>query len=467
MTGRFSGKPRRQRLPGRAILEDGQVTEAGLEIPENALLPFLLATRAALCMAESRPVFAEGLASSYEAFRDTRKHNAGLDGDSDPVDEVHISQAAQWYLAQLERTIPRRGLRALFEHPKVAATAERVLRLWQEGEKVLVFCHFIQTGRALRRVISARLHEKIKNMAAEKLRCAPRHAARQLQRMSRRFFDANSPVRQECERQISQLLRDYPRLKRLAPTLREILRRYVRTPAFLVRFVPLTRRGLKPPDIQAAFGGEAGLRPVCRVFLDFLQERCTPEERTAYMEALQHIQTGEMTGREAHQSHASDERKGRQRGELLLPNVRLVNGRTQPETRQRLMLAFNSPFFPEILITSNVLAEGVDLHRCCRVVIHHDLDWNPSVVEQRTGRVDRIGAKAEGAGDGRPIHVFLPYLAETQDEKLYRVVMDRERWFNVVMGEQFRVDARTTDQLAQRVPLPESGARELAFRLEV
>lgn len=114
-----------------------------------------------------------------------------------------------------------------------------------------------------------------------------------------------------------------------------------------------------------------------------------------------------------------------------------------------------------------MLAEGVDLHRCCRVVIHHDLDWNPSVIEQRAGRVDRIGAKVEWAGDGRPIHVFLPYLAETQDEKMYRVVMDRERWFSVVMGEQFRVDARTTDQLAQRVPLPESVACKLAFRLEV
>jgi hypothetical protein len=48
-----------------------------------------------------------------------------------------------------------------------------------------------------------------------------------------------------------------------------------------------------------------------------------------------------------------------------------------------------------------------------------------------------------------------------------RVVVDRERWFNVVMGEKFSVDARTTDKLAQRVPLPASIAKELAFRLEV
>ena len=111
------------------------------------------------------------------------------------------------------------------------------------------------------------------------------------------------------------------------------------------------------------------------------------------------------------------------------------------------------------------MAEGVDLHRFCRYVIHHDLDWNPSSLEQRTGRLDRIGAKVERCGE--PIHVYLPYLAETQDEKMYRVVMDRERWFNVVMGEQFKVDARSAEALAKRIPLPLSVARELALRLEV
>jgi hypothetical protein len=86
-------------------------------------------------------------------------------------------------------------------------------------------------------------------------------------------------------------------------------------------------------------------------------------------------------------------------------------------------------------------------------------------LEQRTGRVDRIGAKAEVCG--HPIHVYLPYIAATQDEKMYRVVMDRERWFSVVMGENYKVDAHTTEKLAERIPLPEAAATELALRLEV
>lgn len=112
-----------------------------------------------------------------------------------------------------------------------------------------------------------------------------------------------------------------------------------------------------------------------------------------------------------------------------------------------------------------VLAEGVDLHLDCRYVLHHDLSWNPSTLEQRTGRVDRLGAKAERVG--KPIEVFLPYLEGTQDEKMYRVVRDRERWFQVVMGEKFATDEFSTERLAERMLFPEAAARALAMRLEV
>lgn len=87
------------------------------------------------------------------------------------------------------------------------------------------------------------------------------------------------------------------------------------------------------------------------------------------------------------------------------------------------------------------------------------------MLEQRTGRVDRVGAKAERCG--RSIRVFLPYLSETQDEKMFRVVTDRERWFSVVMGDKFDLNERATEKLSRRIPLPESVARKLALRLEV
>jgi superfamily II DNA/RNA helicase len=129
------------------------------------------------------------------------------------------------------------------------------------------------------------------------------------------------------------------------------------------------------------------------------------------------------------------------------------------------MLSFNTPFYPDILVASSVLAEGVDLQLNCRFVLHHDLSWNPSDIEQRTGRVDRIECKAEKVM--KPVEVYLPFVAETQDEKQFCVVMDRERWFQVLMGDDYRVDETTIEEISQRIPLPPSAARALAFALEV
>jgi len=90
---------------------------------------------------------------------------------------------------------------------------------------------------------------------------------------------------------------------------------------------------------------------------------------------------------------------------------------------------------------------------------------NPSILEQRTGRADQIGSKAERCG--LPIQVLLPFIGETQDEKMYRVVMDGERWFQVLMGERYRLDLQSTEKMAERVPFPECAASDLAFDLAV
>jgi ERCC4-related helicase len=467
----FNGLPRRQRLAGRAILSDNaDGDERGIEVGGEALLPFLLAARATACMPEARPVFAEGLASSYEAFLHTRKASVESidDDDDDKPTAVTCDAVANWYLERLEDALPLNDHHASAEHPKIAATAERVLELWRRGEKVVVFCHYVQTGRVLRQVISGLMMEKIYRAGEEKLGCALNEVEEELERLGQRFFDADSPVRRACDAQVAAAIARYPILAPHTAELQETTRRYLRTPSFLVRFFPLSPGRLKEHAVRRAFTSSdssgLSLQDVLEEFFAFLADRCIEKERADYLDAIRKIQTGAITGRDAQDAFEVDERQGAA-PERLLANVRLVNGAVKSETRQRLMLTFNSPFFPEVLIASSVMAEGVDLHRFCRYVIHHDLCWNPSTLEQRTGRVDRIGAKVERCG--QPICVYLPYLAETQDEKQYRVVMDRERWFNVVMGEKFNVDARSTEQLAQRALLPATLVRELTLRLGV
>ncbi|MCF7962626.1 MAG: DEAD/DEAH box helicase [Pirellula sp.] len=461
---------RRERRPGAAILlnvEPDSKCQNGLSISGESLLPFLLASRASACSPKSRPVFAEGLASSYEAFLHTRAQDAESKIDDDDDSHiVNVDSSAAWYLEKLEALIPRNS-ELKIHHPKVEATVQRVLDIWMRGEKAVVFCHYVQTGRSLRRQISHALNAQILKLGSERLSCPAEIAADELRRIGDRFFDEDGPLRRACDQATGAILSGFPTLLPYQDTLVEIVRRNLRTPAFLVRFFPLGKdldaselidRSFESKDVS-----ENSLGDVLRGFCSFLVHRCGKSQRENYISAVRRIQTGAHFGLEIAGEYDDDELQG-DRAEQLLPNVRLVNGRTRSETRQRLMLTFNTPFYPEVLIASSVMSEGVDLHLNCRHMIHHDLCWNPSNLEQRTGRIDRIGAKAEIVG--KPIQIFLPYIAETQDEKMYRVVMDRERWFNVVMGEKYTVDAQTTDKLANRVSFPAAAALELSFKLE-
>ena len=82
-----------------------------------------------------------------------------------------------------------------------------------------------------------------------------------------------------------------------------------------------------------------------------------------------------------------------------------------PRTRERIVAAFDpdaaerSPDVDryDLLVSTDVLAEGVNLHRAGKV-INYDLPWNPMRVVQRHGRVDRIGAAHETV----EIDVFAP-----------------------------------------------------------
>jgi len=337
--------------------------------------------------------------------------------------------------------------------------------LWRRGEKVLIFCHYRATGRALRQHVSTLLEEEIVRLGREKLPNLNRvDVLNRLEAIGKRFFDSDSPLRREVTEVLEGILAPFGEsLSHDRERIIDVVRRFLRTPSFLVRYFALDRS-----DDPAAFvealdeQDESGLslRQKVSDFCSFLSTRCIAEERTANLDALEKIQTGSHLGKEV--GAAFDPGEGSV-DTALLPNVRLANGDVRDETRRRLLLTFNTPLFPEVLIASSVLAEGVDLHLSCRYVIHHDLCWNPSTLEQRSGRVDRIGSKAERVRQS--INLFLPYVAATQDEKMYKVVRDRERWFQIVMGEKYEADELATDRRAERVDLPIQLQTQLSLHL--
>lgn len=64
-----------------------------------------------------------------------------------------------------------------------------------------------------------------------------------------------------------------------------------------------------------------------------------------------------------------------------------------------------------ILVTTDVLAEGVNLHRS-NIILNYDLPWNPTKILQRAGRINRVGSEF------KKIHVFNCFPTSVADEKL-------------------------------------------------
>jgi superfamily II DNA/RNA helicase len=56
--------------------------------------------------------------------------------------------------------------------------------------------------------------------------------------------------------------------------------------------------------------------------------------------------------------------------------------------------AFNSPFWPFVLVSTSVGQEGLDFHHYCHAITHWNLPSNPVDLEQREGRIHRYKGHA-------------------------------------------------------------------------
>lgn len=88
---------------------------------------------------------------------------------------------------------------------------------------------------------------------------------------------------------------------------------------------------------------------------------------------------------------------------------------------------FADPKGPDLLLSSEVAAEGVDL-QFSSLLINYDLPWNPMRIEQRIGRIDRIGQKSEKILIWNFLH------AGTIDEKIYNKLLERLNIFEHALG---------------------------------
>jgi superfamily II DNA or RNA helicase len=118
---------------------------------------------------------------------------------------------------------------------------------------------------------------------------------------------------------------------------------------------------------------------------------------------------------------------------------------------------FRDPAGPRVLLSSEVGSEGIDL-QFCRVLVNYDLPWNPMRVEQRIGRLDRLGQQAE------VITVWNLFYADTIDDRIYARLYVRLGIFEralggleAVLGDQ--IQQLTSELLSGRLTPEQEAAR--------
>lgn len=127
------------------------------------------------------------------------------------------------------------------------------------------------------------------------------------------------------------------------------------------------------------------------------------------------------------------------------------------ETKQEMINRFRGDKSIRVLLSSEVASEGVDL-QFCRVLVNYDLPWNPMKVEQRIGRIDRLGQESD------MISIMNLCYEDTIDERIISRLFDRLDIFQSALGDMEAVlgdlvRELTTDLLSRPMSKEEEAGR--------
>jgi hypothetical protein len=107
--------------------------------------------------------------------------------------------------------------------------------------------------------------------------------------------------------------------------------------------------------------------------------------------------------------------------------VAVLKGDVPKMKREKIMLGFRKDEY-DVVLANRVASEGLDFE-FCDVVINYDLPWNPMEIEQRIGRIDRIGQQSP------TIHIVNFQTPGTIEADIVERVMDRIGVFQDTVGE--------------------------------
>ena len=100
----------------------------------------------------------------------------------------------------------------------------------------------------------------------------------------------------------------------------------------------------------------------------------------------------------------------------------------------------------DLLITTDVLAEGINLHRA-NVLVNYDLPWNPTRIMQRVGRINRVGTEF----DRIYVFNFFPTAQSAKHMPLEDRILEKLQSFHDTLGEDFKYLSDDEEVTAQKL----------------
>lgn len=109
-----------------------------------------------------------------------------------------------------------------------------------------------------------------------------------------------------------------------------------------------------------------------------------------------------------------------------------VNGSMTMEERHHALVRFRDN--ADVLVATDAAGESLNM-QFCHIIINYDLPWNPMALEQRIGRVDRIGQKHE-------VQAYNMLTNNSVDYRIYNIIVEK---LDLIM-EELGID-KTSDVL--------------------
>lgn len=401
-------------------------------------------------------------------------------------------QRAEWWqkVVSMASQSNCSGDEVLYDHPTILAAVTFIEDVCQRGEKVLVFGRFTRpmkaladllNARAMLRSLDAQQHPWPQAKVPENEWRAILAAHRQLQRSgSLNYDDFNQTLEKQykqleaqrrttrakliehIETGFAQNTEKHPRAQALFNAFKQAAAEQQAAKRESAKHKAAEHQDANKSDVAATAEHEveihddSALAVVARAIQELIdttnEKICAAEFTQAFVDLMEAATDrdegdnngdGDLDSAEAVQLwHSVEERLrneyNRQEGDF----ARLMNGSTTPSTRRLLQLAFNRKHGnPKVLVAQSMVGrEGLNLHKACRTVILLHPEWNPGVVEQQIGRVDRISSlwahKLEEAIENKTPSSELPRIEicpvifqGTYDEWNWQVL--RERWDNL------------------------------------